>query len=397
QCSYGKDTPRRPRTEAHYKAMSDKIQALIEYIRRLESGLEQCSKEHPNSTAQLILQMRPNYVEEMPESPEEAPNDMVEEEVESDSNDVVRELCFPTQNLHLGEEGGLVLHGGPSPFRYLSETTPPRPTSSRLWSISEDPTQSYTLQIDGANESHYNPSFDWSRHLPHEVPLQRKEHDKILHRLFMFFIRWCLRAVLPLFLRDMYRALTVSAHQTAPRLSHYSPMLHNAMLALGSAFSDDPVIRDLKTRKTFLNKALSYFEDECSRPHTCTMMALSLIGSFYSGASNPTLGFIYFGMSARVGQALGLGWDCSSWVADGSITAEDQVDRNWAYWTTVAQDVCWSLYVGREFALPSISKAIPIPSSDIDFDKNLQPGYDTKTFAATCRLLTIARGIMDVV
>lgn len=35
--------------------------------------------------------------------------------------------------------------------------------------------------------------------------------------------------------------------------------------------------------------------------------------------------------------SVGLGVDCSSWVESGYITAEDQADRNWAYWTTYCQ------------------------------------------------------------
>lgn len=104
---------------------------------------------------------------------------------------------------------------------------------------------------------------------------------------------------------------------------------------------------------------------------------------------------------------MGLGVDCSSWVESGYITAEDQVDRNWVYWTTFCQDVCWSLYVGREYCIQSTSRTVPIPFADADFDKmdwvyrpagtQPQPGYESKTFSATCQLLMIAKGIMDVV
>lgn len=72
-------------------------------------------------------------------------------------------------------------------------------------------------------------------------------------------------------------------------------MLHNAVLALGTGFSDDPTIRDLKTRLYFLEKAKSYIENECSRPHISVVNALSLIASFHSSQGDQTLGFIYFG------------------------------------------------------------------------------------------------------
>jgi hypothetical protein len=119
--------------------------------------------------------------------------------------------------------------------------------------------------------------------------------SRILDLVFKFFTSWCLRIVPPLFLRDMYRALKVPKTQTPPRLSHYSPMLHNAILALGTAFSDVPTLRDLKTRLYFLEKAKSYIEVECSRPHISVVNALSLIASFYSSQGDQTLGFVYFG------------------------------------------------------------------------------------------------------
>jgi hypothetical protein len=72
-------------------------------------------------------------------------------------------------------------------------------------------------------------------------------------------------------------------------------MLHNAILALGTAFSDDPAIRDLKSRMYFLEKAKTYQEDECSRPNLCVVNALSLIGSFHSSQGDPTLGYVVFG------------------------------------------------------------------------------------------------------
>jgi hypothetical protein len=76
-------------------------------------------------------------------------------------------------------------------------------------------------------------------------------------------------------------------------------MLHNAILALGATFSDDPTIRDLRTRTCFLEKAKSYIEDECSRPHLSVVNALSLIGSFHSGQGDQTLGYVFFGESVH--------------------------------------------------------------------------------------------------
>jgi hypothetical protein len=72
-------------------------------------------------------------------------------------------------------------------------------------------------------------------------------------------------------------------------------MLHNALLALATAFSDDPHIRDLKTRQYFARRAKSYIETECHQPTISAMHALSFIGSFHSSLGDQTLGYLYFG------------------------------------------------------------------------------------------------------
>jgi hypothetical protein len=72
------------------------------------------------------------------------------------------------------------------------------------------------------------------------------------------------------------------------------------------------------------------------------------------------------------------------------------------------QDVCWSLYVGRDFCVPELARdtTIPVPFVDSEFDQILwhyppsgippQPNMLSCTFAETCNLLKIARRIMDV-
>ena len=77
--------------------------------------------------------------------------------------------------------------------------------------------------------------------------------------------------------------------------------------------------------------------------------------------------------------------------------------------TDITQDVCWSLYVGREFGvpLPSGEHKIPVPFVDASYDQipwhyppsNIppQPNNLSMTFAAYCELLVIARRVHDVV
>ncbi|GLB39659.1 putative fungal specific transcription factor [Lyophyllum shimeji] len=407
ECSWGRESGRKPRTEAHFEAMRKRADALEEYVNLLESVLEKCRREHGGATdnGQSYLQFRPRDAEGMilPDECDVDGND--NDDPNNEDQAFTQELCLPTRNLKL-EEGNLLLHGNTAVFRFAPEPVIPQ-VASRFPLNSQAPR--YVLLVDGVDEQNYNPDFDWSRYLPASVPLDRKEHDKLLDLLFKFFMSWCLRIVPDLFLRDMHQSLSTPRSQTPPKTAHYSPMLHNALIAVATAFSDDPRIRDIKSRQAFAANAKSYIESECQQPNISVMHALSVLGSYHSGLGEQTLGYLYFGMSARISQALGLSIDCSAWVKSGLISEHDMFDRNWAYWTTFTQDVCWSLYVGRDFSIPSTSdgKRIPIPSVDPQFDSvpwyhppsgvPPQPNFLSTTFAASCELLMIARRIMDVV
>lgn len=180
--------------------------------------------------------------------------------------------------------------------------------SDRFSEIVDDPSGHYVLQINsspGLQSNHVlNPSFDWSCFLP-PGPLTRLEHDKILDLLFKFFTSWCFRIVPTLFLRDMQQHI----HQGKQNTKHYSPMLHNALIALATAFSDDPVIREPAHRQVFADRAKSYIDQECAHPSICVVQALSLLGSFHSSNGDQNLGYMYFGTSAVADPVLVLIFD----------------------------------------------------------------------------------------
>lgn len=136
-----------------------------------------------------------------------------------------------------------------------------------------------------------------------------------------------MRVIPAFFLRDMYRYLhpqnmstppsipstsslpnptphtTTAAAPSPPKTSHYSPFLHLALLAVASAFSDTPHIAHPATRTLLVNAAKAHIEAECARPSVSAVMALGLLGSYFSGRGEQTVGFVYFGMSARLSQA----------------------------------------------------------------------------------------------
>jgi hypothetical protein len=320
----------------------------------------------------------------------------------TEEQDDIDQILAPTRHLHF-DDNELQLYGPTSIFR-LAPRSPDRRTSSD--EIANGNTDAYRL-LSEANPV-LDSKIDWNRHLPQEVPLTRGEHDRLLGLLFRFFTSWGLRIIPKLFLRDMHRCLTIPSLSLPLKTAHYSPMLHNSLLAVATAFSDEPAIKDPVTRQQYADKAKSFLEDECELPKLSAMTALSVLANYYSTTNHPTLGYLYFGISARMSQALGLGIDCSPWVEAGLITHAGMLDRNWALWTTFCQDTTWSLYVGREFCTTSSvnSQAIPVPFVTPDLDpflgnwppnENESPNRISATFAATCSLMQIAREVADTV
>ncbi|KAF9555002.1 hypothetical protein CPC08DRAFT_643525, partial [Agrocybe pediades] len=420
ECAWTKNPVRKPRTEQHFEAMfkrAENLRVRAEEFRKysdyLESLLDECHNDfhthrrvnfrvsRPSDADGLLGQSSGDAVDYDYESPGMGGT---EEGDESDpGNNPTKEICSPAQTLEND-----VVYGNTAPFRFEHLEISTRP--SRFPELAENPHATYVLLVDGVNEEHCNPDLDWSRHLSTSVPLDRRSHDRALDLLFKFFTSWCLRIVPPLFLRDMYRACSAPLNAPPPKTPHYSPMLHNALVSLALAFLDDPQFCDIRVRQHYANMAKSFIESECRKPNLSVVHALSLLASFHSSQGDQTLGYMYFGMSARMAQALGLNIDCSDWVKMGIMDESDQLDRRWANWATFAQDVCWSLYVGRDFSvsapLDAEAKEIVAPFVDSEFDQmpfvhppariEPQPNYLTKTFEATCELLLISRRIMDV-
>ncbi|KAH9474420.1 Nitrogen assimilation transcription factor nit-4 [Psilocybe cubensis] len=415
ECAWTKNPVRKPRTEQHFEALHKRAENLAvrnneyrKYADYLESLLDECFQDYHSHRTIDFRASRPQETDLPSSSSTNLDHEFdvtvvgdEDNEHDSENGDPAKEICIPPQSLQI-EEGRLIHHGRTSPFIFSSVDVPPQP--SRFPALASNPDATYVLAVDGVNDEYCNPDFDWSRHLPTAVPLDRRSHDKALDLLFKFFTSWCFRIVPALFLRDMYRALSVPSSQPPPKTPHYSPMLHNALVALALAFLDDHRFRDLKARQYFANTAKSFIEAECQKPNLCVVHALSILASYHSSQGEQTLGYMYFGMSARTAQA--------QWVKLGLIDEADRLDRLWANWTTFSQDVCWSLYVGRDFCVTPPSEAEPgkdiaLPFVDAEYDQmpwvhppsgvDPQPNYLTKTFEATCELLLISRRIMDVI
>ena len=98
-----------------------------------------------------------------------------------------------------------------------------------------------------------------------------------------------------LYWRDMYISLLPASMESTLRTAHWSPFVQNALLAVATAFSDDPLVRARQNRELFAKKAKAMLEDEVSKPSLSTVMGFSLLGTFHSGGNEHGLGFMYFG------------------------------------------------------------------------------------------------------
>ncbi|CAL1699935.1 unnamed protein product [Somion occarium] len=402
ECTWGKETAKKARTQQHFESLMNHIKGLERRVHELEGELQhyrdpsaQPEAGPSGLTSSLSDKASPHAKSES----DDADGQLDDPSSSSNEGSDIDKLIAPTRNLVLGERD-LELYGPTSAFRLA----PDRPSECSC------PREDCVHKLEQSPVP-VSPYIDWTRHLPPECPLIRDEHDRLLDLFFKFFSSWCMRLIPEYFLRDMRRALSLPASQPALRTAHYSPMLHNSILALATAFSDDPMKRAVSFRAHFARKAKSYIDHDCEKPSIACVSSLSLLGSYHATNGEQGLGYFYFGMSGRMAQALGLGVDPSPWVKSGRIKQSDAIDRHWAYWETVTQDVCWSLYVGRDRCFihqkGENSRSIPVPLVGSDIDRApwhcepakfpLQTSNVASVFAATCELMHVAERVLAFV
>ncbi|KAJ7291330.1 hypothetical protein C8J57DRAFT_1044747, partial [Mycena rebaudengoi] len=389
ECSWRDAVGRKPRTEAHFEALRKRADALQAYVYRLEAILAKCVCQDVFAP----LQFRPEPGDHA------SPNDGGDSEadaasLDSDEDSITQELWIPTLSLKLSDTRG---HGIAAPSPFTGSTT------SRVVDTVEKPNASYVLQVDGVID--YDPDFDWSRHLPPEVNIKRKEHDKLLDLCFKFFSMSCLRIVPAPFLQDMYRALSSPPSQKPPETPHYSPMLHNALLSIAAVFSDDPRIRDSKFRHHFATAAKSCLEAECQKPKLSLVQACGFLAIFYGNEGDQILGNLYHGMGARIIQALGLGVD--SRAKSRNFTNEELHSQNWAHWSIFSRELWWALWFGRDSGPSLVRRPVSVPFIDAEYDQlpwyhapakiPPQPNFLTLVFSLSTSLYLISYKIVGVV
>ncbi|KAJ7722521.1 hypothetical protein B0H16DRAFT_1600395 [Mycena metata] len=396
ECSWAHISLRRPRTAAHFDALRRRADSLQAYADMLQGLLAKC-----------VCQDIPSHIPcPPPSSGDHSWNDASSEDDGAPSDEeIAQELAGPVQYPH--EDLNEVHHPVPTlPFSSAPPIRIPQCLGiDKGAGLNERPSASYILLVDGVEEA--QSYVDWSRYLPAEVTLTRKEHDKILDLSFKFLWMWCLRIAPPLFLRDMHRALSVPPSESPPRTAYYSPALHNVILALAANFSDDPYIKHVETRSLFASAARTHIEQEYERASPWLVQTLATLGTFYADAGNRVLGDSFFAMSSGVNMARGLDPSVAESVKSGLLHPQEMVAQNWAHWSIFFIDVLCALYFRRTLTRPPPDRQnIPLPTVDTEYDQlpwthpsaNIRPqrNFLTRIFFEAATLLLIAYQIIDV-
>lgn len=213
----------------------------------------------------------------------------------SDADD---DLAHGFEQLVLVEDN-IMHYGDPSPFAELGAPMLIKPrlpaiegfqhSTSRMYEI----TPMHALGGPGRESN----STKWDMFLPlgddGSKLITRDQHDRALELFFRFFTSWSLRIIPHFFLRDL--VIATEAPDPKPQINHYSPMLHNIIIAIALAFSDVSALRERSLRDKFISHGKLSLDSECQRPALSTVQSLALLSSYYSGMGDQTLGFMCFG------------------------------------------------------------------------------------------------------
>ncbi|USP76035.1 hypothetical protein yc1106_03309 [Curvularia clavata] len=165
---------------------------------------------------------------------------------------------------------------------------------------------------------------------------------------------------------------------SARKNQYCSPLLVNAMLALGCHFTSWPAARAVRDDSATAGdhffreaKRLIMEDDLHEVPALTTVQALALMSVREAGCGREAKGWVYSGMSFRMACDLGLNLGMHSRDA---IDENEEDARRITFWGCFLFDKCWSNYLGRLPQLPNT--IITVPKFDVF------PVEDAETWSA---------------
>ncbi|KAF2459190.1 fungal-specific transcription factor domain-containing protein, partial [Lineolata rhizophorae] len=220
-----------------------------------------------------------------------------------------------------------------------------------------------------ASPSHEDPVTSWTR--------VTKDPELIMHLLNMYFTwhyTYFVTLSKALFYRDFFQGKPPSG-----RRPYCSPLLVNAMLALGCHFTSRQGGRENKEDSATAGdhffkeaKRLIMENDEHETPRVTTVQAFALMSVREAGCGREAKGWVYSGMAFRMALDLGLNLDSGTLTTrQGSDLVDEEEDlRRITFWGCFLFDKCWSNYLGRLPQLPTGIVTVPkfdvFPSEDAE-------------------------------
>ncbi|KAF1927913.1 pathway-specific nitrogen regulator [Didymella exigua CBS 183.55] len=162
------------------------------------------------------------------------------------------------------------------------------------------------------------------------------------------------------------------------KMQYCTPLLVNAMLALGCHFTSLPAARAVRDDSATAGdhffreaKRLIMEEDLHEVPALPTVQALALMSVREAGCGREAKGWVYSGMSFRMACDLGLNLGMHTRDA---IDEQEEDARRITFWGCFLFDKCWSNYLGR---MPQLANnIITVPKFDVF------PVEDAETWSA---------------
>ncbi|KAF9874800.1 nitrogen assimilation transcription factor nira [Colletotrichum karsti] len=287
-----------------------------------------------------------------------------------------RELARKMGELRL-ENGSVRFIGGTSHLIYLG-----------------DPSDANSNEPESdSNAANEDPITSWTQ--------VTQDKELIAHVLNMYF-NWHYTYFTTLSKTLFYRDFLKGRHGVQQANTVYcSPLLVNAMLALGSHFTSVPgaygTPGDNRTKGDHFfaeAKRLIVENDEYERPKLTTVQALALMSVREAGCGREAKGWVYSGMAFRMAQDLGLNFDDGGMSTDKQNLGEHAVDaRRMTFWGCFLFDKAWSNYLGR---LPQIPKnSYNVPKYDVfpAEDAEMWAPYTDTGFDQTCKQPSRTRAV----
>lgn len=201
--------------------------------------------------------------------------------------------------------------------------------------------------------------------------------ELVIHLVNMYFTwHYTYFTCLPksLFYRDFL--LGKPPPDTRRKTEYCTPLLVNAILALGCHFTSFPAAREHPEDSATAGdhffreaKRLIMENDEHEKPKITTVQALALMSVREAGCGREAKGWVYSGMSFRMAGDLGLNLDSGGLAGSMASGIERSIDegeedaRRITFWGCFLFDKCWSNYLGRLPQLPT--SGITVPKFDV--------------------------------